>query len=67
VVGSLWSVDDESTRELFKVFYAAIAAQVQPDAALRAAQRMVASRPGWEHPVFWAAFQVYGLVVPPQP
>jgi hypothetical protein len=61
VVASLWQVNDAATRALFEAFYAGIKAGSSPADALANAAREVRSRPGWEHPYYWAAFQVSGL------
>jgi tetratricopeptide (TPR) repeat protein len=61
VVASLWPVHDAATRALFEVFYAEIAAGDAPARALVDAGWLVRNRPGWEHPYYWAAFQVNGL------
>jgi CHAT domain-containing protein/tetratricopeptide (TPR) repeat protein len=61
VVASLWPVNDASTRALFEVFYAELRAGSSPAEALADAARLVRSRPGWEHPYYWAAFQANGL------
>jgi CHAT domain-containing protein/tetratricopeptide (TPR) repeat protein len=63
VLVSLWSVSDEATAELMKRFYTHWLDD--PDwpgkaEALRRAQADVRARPGWEHPRFWAAFQLVG-------
>jgi CHAT domain-containing protein len=60
VVASLWAVDDEATRVLFETFYGKIQAGVSPAQAMQATSQMMRER-GWEHPYFWAAFQVNGL------
>ena len=62
VVASLWKVDDAATRILFEVFYAELVTGQPPAKALKKAMRFVRERPGWEHPYYWAAFQVSGLV-----
>ncbi len=66
VVASLWSVDDAATRALFEAFYARLLARDSPAQALQAAARAVRSHPGhpeWQHPYYWAAFQVSGVAV----
>ncbi len=59
-VGSLWEVNDESTRLLMDKFYEEIAAGADPREALRAAQIHVIETFDSE-PYFWAAFQLYGV------
>jgi CHAT domain-containing protein len=61
VVASLWSADDASTRVLFEAFYAELVAGRSPAQAMQEAAQRVQERPGWEHPYYWAAFQVSGL------
>jgi CHAT domain-containing protein len=61
VVASLWPVDDVATRVLFETFYAELVAGRSPAQAMQEAARRVRERPGWEHPYYWAAFQVSGL------
>lgn len=61
VLASLWTVPDESTADLMKSFYAALARGVRRDEALREAQRSLLERGGdAAHPYFWAAFGLYG-------
>jgi len=60
VVASLWNVDSAATGELMREFYASLAKGEIPDRALGAAQRIVRQRQGWEHPYYWAGFQLYG-------
>jgi CHAT domain-containing protein/tetratricopeptide (TPR) repeat protein len=61
VVASLWPVADAPTRALFEAFYARLVAGYPPAKALQEAARHVRAQPGWEHPYYWAAFQVSGL------
>lgn len=63
VLASLWSVSDEATRLLMERFY--IHWLDDADApttaeALRRAARDVRTTPGFDHPRFWAAFQLVG-------
>jgi CHAT domain-containing protein len=58
LVVSLWTVDDDSTRELMLDMYARLRAGDGPAAALRAAQRSALEK--YEHPFFWAPFAVFG-------
>jgi tetratricopeptide (TPR) repeat protein len=58
---SLWSVDDEATRQLMERFYAALIRQGAPRGeALRRAQQKVMQTAGYEHPYYWAAFILSG-------
>ena len=61
VVSTLWSVDDAATRALFETFYTELVVGRSHAQALQEATRFVRERPGWEHPYYWAAFQVSGL------
>ncbi len=72
VVASLWKVDDESTAELMKQFYANLLQKgMTPAAALREAQNNIRQRPGWSAPYYWAAFTLQGeyrqVIKPPSP
>ena len=61
VVASLWQVDDLATAELMKRFYQAMLVDnLPPAAALRAAQRHLASTKAWQAPYHWAAFGLHG-------
>jgi CHAT domain-containing protein len=61
VVASLWPVDDLATAELMKRFYRSMLVdRLTPAAALRAAQRDLATSQRWASPYFWAAFVVQG-------
>jgi CHAT domain-containing protein len=57
VLGSLWTVSDEATREILVEFYRALA---QPGTskvdALQRAQRKLLSDPRFAHPYYWSAF-----------
>jgi CHAT domain-containing protein len=57
IIASLWSVDDEATAVLMKYFYEG-RGRTDARRALRLAQLEVKQR--YEHPYFWAAFQVIG-------
>ncbi|MEH2350309.1 MAG: CHAT domain-containing protein, partial [Nostoc sp.] len=61
VVVSLWSVNDEGTKELMSEFYRQMLQQDKsPTAALRAAQLYLWQQKEWKDPYFWAAFTVQG-------
>ena len=64
IVSSLWQVDDASTEQLMVEFYRDLPTMSKA-AALRRAQQAVRKR--FEHPFFWAAFQVagYDAATPP--
>jgi hypothetical protein len=61
VAASLWPVNDAATKALFEAFYSEISVGQPPAEALAVAARLVRERSGWEHPYYWAAFQVSGL------
>jgi CHAT domain-containing protein len=58
VLASLWPVDDAVTAGFMAHFYAALRAGDAPAAALRLAQRAVMHE--HPHPLYWAAFTLYG-------
>jgi CHAT domain-containing protein len=63
VLVSLWSVSDQATMMLMKSFYTHwINDRDRPAKAeaLRRAQAEVRAKPAFEHPRFWAAFQLVG-------
>lgn len=63
VLVSLWSVSDQATQLLMERFYHYWLREedaVDKAESLRRAQRDVAATPGFEHPRFWAAFQLVG-------
>jgi len=66
VIVSLWKVDDEATRALMVKFYELWnpngGKKGLPTAtALKKAQEFVASHEEWQHPYYWAAWQLWGL------
>jgi CHAT domain-containing protein len=61
VVASLWSVDDEATKELMTRFYRNMLEKKVPiSQALRAAQLSMWQEARWQTPYNWAAFVPYG-------
>ncbi|HZI17375.1 MAG TPA: CHAT domain-containing protein [Pyrinomonadaceae bacterium] len=60
VVASLWSVDDEATRDTMSLFYRELAAGTPKAEALRRAQLSLMRDPARRHPFFWAPFVVLG-------
>ncbi|WP_235526522.1 CHAT domain-containing protein [Nostoc piscinale] len=61
VVVSLWSVDDEATSELMKLFYGnMLRKNLKPAAALRAAQIEMSRNQNYAAPYYWAAFTLQG-------
>ena len=66
VIVSLWKVDDEATKALMVKFYELWnpkdGSRGLPTAtALKRAQGYVAGHEKWEHPYYWAAWQLWGL------
>jgi CHAT domain-containing protein len=59
VVASNWDVDDLSTRSLILAFYKQLALGLSPSHALQIAQQTIHSTGGWQHPYYWAAFEVF--------
>ncbi|QLE40049.1 CHAT domain-containing protein [Nostoc sp. C052] len=61
VVVSLWSVDDQATSELMKVFYKKMLQEkLKPAAALRTAQIEIWRTQKYAAPYYWAAFTLQG-------
>jgi CHAT domain-containing protein/Flp pilus assembly protein TadD len=60
VIAARWSVDSAATESLMNEFYERLFAGAAPAAALAAARARIAATPGWEHPYFWAGFDLYG-------
>lgn len=59
VIASLWNVDDEASRLLWRSFYEHLLSGSTPTAALRQAQLAVMSHPNLANPAYWAGFAVY--------
>lgn len=61
VVASLWSVSDESTAELMRVFYDRMFGKKEPASrALREARVALLENEKFSHPFFWSPFVVTG-------
>ncbi len=61
LMASLWAVDDLSTSRLMKQFYTKWRKEGVPKPeALRQAQKAIKATPGFEHPFYWAAFELIG-------
>ncbi len=61
VIASLWKVHDESTAELVTHFYNNIRkSKMSIGTALHEAQKRVRCDSRWEHPYYWAPFQLIG-------
>ena len=64
VIVSLWKVDDDATRALMTKFYELWKpGKMVTATALKKAQEFVRSHKNkkWEHPYYWAAWQLWGL------
>jgi len=59
IVASLWEVDDQATSHLMEEFYAQLKKGNKRE-ALRQAQ--LATKKKYEHPYYWAAFQLTGKI-----
>lgn len=61
VLGTLWAVDDEATRQVMERFYQGlVGGQQSKAAALRDAQLGVLRQRKTSHPVYWAPFNLVG-------
>ena len=61
VLASLWPIDDRATARFMELFYRALLVEHQSaPAAVRTAQRQMASDPRWRAPYYWAGFVVQG-------
>jgi CHAT domain-containing protein len=60
VIASLWSVNDESTKETMTAFYTEMAAGQSKAESLRRAQLAVMHNPRFAHPYYWAPFVMLG-------
>ncbi len=62
VLASLWNVDDDATYQLMNNFYQHYITEGQNERrSLRSAQlKMLGEQSKYQHPYYWAAFQLYG-------
>jgi CHAT domain-containing protein len=60
VLASLWSVGDESTKELMVEFYSKLAAGLSKAEALQAAEIKMLRNPKFSRPLYWAPFVLMG-------
>lgn len=67
VVSTLWTIDDDSTLYLMKVFYAELARKKSTPEALRVAKKSMLKKfgPRKAVPYYWAGLTVEGLAPPP--
>lgn len=61
VFGSLWSISDEATSVLMKDFYTNIKTLEMSEALRRAQMKMIRSKE-YNHPFYWAAFNITGAL-----
>ena len=59
VLGSLWNISDEATAEFMYMFYANIQTLDKVEALRQAQLKMIASEK-YQHPFYWAAFNMTG-------
>ena len=60
VLASLWSVGDESTKELMVEFYRQLAAGASKAEALQSAEIKLLKNPKFSRPLYWAPFVLMG-------
>jgi len=60
VLASLWSVGDESTKELMVEFYSKLAAGASKAEALQSAEVKLLKNPKFSRPLYWAPFVLMG-------
>ena len=60
VLASLWSVGDESTKELMVEFYSQLAANASKAEALQKAELKLLKNPKFSRPLYWAPFILMG-------
>jgi CHAT domain-containing protein len=60
VVASRWQVDSKSTSNFMKTFYTGLLAKNTTARAVQSAQLELKSKPGSEHPYYWASFSLFG-------
>ncbi len=63
IVTSLWSVNDEQTKDLMLLFYRELQRGKPKNEALQSAKRQLAAQPG-SHPFYWAGFVAIGDMRP---
>ena len=60
VIASLWSVEDDSTRQLMELFYRGFASGEGKAVSLQKAQIALLRKPATRHPFYWAPFELLG-------
>jgi len=57
VLATLWSIEDQASKELIRLFYEALlVSRLKPAAALAAAQKRMRADSRWNDPYYWAGF-----------
>jgi len=59
VIASTWDVDNHSTRALMSMLYRQLALGRSTTRSLKDAQQQVRSSEDWQHPYYWASFEVF--------
>jgi CHAT domain-containing protein len=59
VIASHWDVDDHATAALMNLFYRHLLDGDSASYSLRLAEQAIASDPKWQHPYYWASFQLF--------
>ncbi|WP_277187819.1 CHAT domain-containing protein [Caballeronia sp. BR00000012568055] len=60
VIVSMWKVNDDSTALTMRTFYESLSKGREAIDAMRDAQLAVLAQPGFEHPYYWAPFDLTG-------
>lgn len=60
LLATLWEVDDQSTALLMESFYKNWLKGMTKPEALRQAQTQLKKMPQYQHPFYWAAFEMIG-------
>ncbi|GAB3805564.1 hypothetical protein GCM10028819_39050 [Spirosoma humi] len=63
VIATLWPVKDRPTRELLEIFYKKRKEGVSNSVALQFAITAMRNNSRWRDPLYWAAFQIFGLPI----
>jgi len=59
VIASHWDVDDRATGALMNLFYRHLLGGDSPAHSLEIAEKAIALDSKWQHPYFWASFQLF--------
>jgi CHAT domain-containing protein len=60
VLATLWPVDDQASVHFFQDFYVRLQKHTLVAPALYASSRKLLQSPQWQHPFYWAAYQLEG-------